>query len=462
MRPFACVSSGLSILLFAALLPFVTDARAEDPDTAAPPLDFREIIHQAKSRVFPAVLFVRCISESHEGGKRETQQVSGSGVLITADGEFLTNWHVVEKAVEVRCLLLDGRAFPAKVLGTDKSTDLALCRLEGGEDTGPFPCASLGDSDALTEGDFVMAMGAPWGLSRSVSLGIVACTRRYLPGNSEYSLWIQTDASISPGNSGGPLVNTDGAVIGLNTRGVRSGGDMGFAVPSATIRLVLDHLRKDDRVPWSWSGLLLQPLRDFDKDMVYEGDHGVIVTGTEPESPARRAGIKARDRLLAVNGRPLDARVTEDLPALRRLLALLPGGEPARFEVQRDGQTIEVEFAPRAKGSVEGEELDLPRWDFSVKEINQFDNPELFFYRKKGVFVQGIRQPGNAADAGLRRGDIIVRVGSDDVETLDRLKAVHEAAVADVGRHPKIVLTVLRQGLMRQIVLDFARDYERK
>lgn len=446
----------LGVVVAAAPLP----ALAEEGPQA--PLDFREIIRGAKSRVFPAVVFVRCISETHAGGKRETQQSSGSGVLISPDGEFLTNWHVVDKTIELRCLLLDGRAFHAEVIGSDKSTDLALCRLKTEEGDGPFPHALLGDSTVLTEGDFVMAMGAPWGLSRSVSLGIVACTRRYLPGNSEYSLWIQTDASISPGNSGGPLVNTDGQVIGLNTRGVQVGGDMGFAVPSSTIDVVVEHLREGGRVPWTWSGLLLQPLRDFDRDMYFEGDEGVIVKGTEPESPARRAGILARDRLLTVNGERIDARVAEDLPALRRKLSLLPGGEEARFTLRRGGDVLEVAFAPRDKGDLEGEELELPRWDFSAKEINQFDNPGLYFYRKQGVFVHGVKRPGNAGDAGLRRGDIVLKVDRTPIEDLDGLRTIHEKAIADVDQRAKVVFTVLRQGLLRQIVLDFARDYERK
>jgi serine protease Do len=166
-------------------------------------LEFRHVINQAKERVFPAVVFVKCVSENYDTGKRITQESSGSGVLISPKGELLTNWHVVDKAVEVRCLLFDGQALRAKVVGTDKDTDLALLQLAMPENAKPLPYAKLGDSGKLAEGQFVMAMGAPWGLSRSVSLGILSCTRRFLPGSSEYSLWLQTDAAISPGNSGG-------------------------------------------------------------------------------------------------------------------------------------------------------------------------------------------------------------------------------------------------------------------
>ncbi len=195
---------------------------AAQPENAdAPRLDFRKVIFDAKSKVFPAVVFIRCVVESYEGGKKTSFEIAGSGVIVTPGGEVLTNWHVVDKAVEVRCLLFNGQALEAKVLGSDKDTDLGLIQLKMPAGSPPLPTAALGDSHKLTEGDFVMAMGAPWGLSRSVSMGIVSCTRRFLPGISEYSLWLQTDASISPGNSGGPLVNTAGEVIGINTRWAR-------------------------------------------------------------------------------------------------------------------------------------------------------------------------------------------------------------------------------------------------
>jgi len=132
------------------------------------------------------------------------QEVAGSGVIISKGGEVLTNWHVVDKAIEVRCLLSDGRPLDAKVLGTDKDTDLALLQLEKPSGGALLPMAALGHSSLLKEGDFVMAMGAPWGMARSVSIGIISCTARFLATSSEYSLWLQTDASICPGNSGGP------------------------------------------------------------------------------------------------------------------------------------------------------------------------------------------------------------------------------------------------------------------
>jgi len=307
-----------------------------------------------------------------------------------------------------------------------------------------------------------MAMGAPWGLNRSVSIGIVSCTRRYLPNHSEYSLWLQTDASISPGNSGGPLVNTAGEVVGINTRATSRGGDMGFAIPSVTVRSIIRQLRESKKVNWSWTGLQLQPLKDFRRNIYFAGDHGVIVAETDPESPARNAGVRVRDRILQINDRDITAVWEEDLPAVRRTLGLLPKNTPAKVKIQRGQETLTLELTPREKGKVEGKELDCPRWDVTVKAVNQFDNEDLYFYRKEGVFVYGVKYPGNAASAGLREKDILLRIGEKEVKTLDDVQQAYDRAIENIKTKHRIVVTALRNGLMRQMVLDFARDYEKE
>jgi S1-C subfamily serine protease len=307
-----------------------------------------------------------------------------------------------------------------------------------------------------------MAMGAPWGLNRSVSIGIVSCTGRYLPDHSEYSLWLQTDASVSPGTSGGPLIDTEGRVIGITTLGALVGGDMGFAIPSNTVRLLLPRLREHGEVNWSWAGVQLQPLRDFKRDIYFQWSEGVMVAGTDEESPARRAGLQPRDRIVAINGQPANALTEENLPNVRRLIGLLPKEKPAKFELMRDGKTIVVEITPREKGKVEGEELDCPRWDLTVKEINQFDNPQLYFYRKKGVFIYGVERPGNAADAGLRERDIIMQIDGREVRSLKDVKNMHEKAVDEIDQRHRMVFTVMRNGLVNQVVLHYLRDYEKE
>jgi len=434
-----------------------------DAMSATGSLDFRQVVRDAKAKVFPATVFVLVLQESHESGKKITREISGSGVIISPAGEVVTNWHVVDKAVEVRCLLYDGTPMDATVVGSDKDTDLALIQLTVPDDyAGELPHAVMGDSAALNEGDFVMAMGAPWGLSRSVSIGIVSCRDRYLRTNSEYSLWLQTDAAISPGNSGGPLVNTTGEVIGINTRGMMQGGDTGFAVPSATVEMIVDQLREYGSVNWSWTGLRLQPLKDFNRNIYFEGDNGVIVAATDPSSPARQAGVLAQDRILAINGVPVTAEFEEHLPAVRLALARLPKHTEAMLTIRRNGEDIEVAFTPRAKGEVEGDELECPRWNMTVKTINQFDNEDLYFYRKEGVFIFGIKHPGNAYAARLREQDIILDIEGEPVTTLEDIRRIYDEAIEGIGARHKVRVVVLRNGLERQVVLDFSKDYERE
>jgi serine protease Do len=453
---------GLSVL--------IPDGRAEvvraevvevPPALAQQPLDFRQIVKQGKDQVFPAVVFIKCVREDLRRGERRSQEVSGSGVLISPRGELLSNWHVVDKAVEVRCLLYDGRAFNARVLGSDKDTDVALLQLELPEDAPDLPYARMGSSLDLEEGDFVMAMGAPWGLSRSVSIGIVSCTRRYLPGASEYSIWLQTDAAISPGNSGGPLVDTDGQVVGLNTRGMTSGGDTGFTVPIEVAREVADQIRRFGRMEWSWTGIQLQPLRDFNRNVYFPETEGVLVADTDPESPARQAGLMAGDRIVRVNGQSMNGLTQEDIPDLNRFLGLLAKGEPSTFELVRRSSPMTLEITPRAKGQVEGDQLECPRWDFSVKAINQFDNPDLYFHRKEGVFVYGVKFPGNAAAAGFAAQDILLAIDGKPVRSLDEVRSLHENSLNNIQRKHRVLVTLLRNGELRQVVLDFSRDHAR-
>lgn len=442
-------------------LGFVADS-AWGEDSALSRFDFQQVVQQSKDRVFPSLVFIRVLSETHDSGKKMTQEASGSGVLISPDGEVLTNWHVVDKAREVRCLLFDGTPLYADIIGTDKDLDLALIKLRLPVGAAALPYAELGDSAKMKEGDFVMAMGAPWGLSRSVSIGIISCTKRVLTEASEYSLWLQTDAAISPGNSGGPLINTEGQVIGINTRGIMQGGDMGFSIPSQTIAAILPRIRQYKGANWAWTGLRLQPLRDFNKNIYFDAKEGVIVAGTDPESPARKAGVQDRDRIVKVDGQPVNGVTEEDLPDVHRLLGLLAIDKPVNVELVRNGQTVSLELTPREKGKVEGEELDCPRWDLTVKGINQFDNPNLYFHRKLGVFIYGVKFPGNAANAGLREQDIVLKIDNKPVESLEDVKALHAEAMANLGAKNKLMFTVLRNGLMRQVILDFSRDFEKE
>lgn len=422
------------------------------------PTDLAAALARAKTRVFPALVFVSPVVEQFEEGEKKRQEVVGSGVIISPEGEVVTNRHVVDKAVDIRCLLFDGRVMRAKTVGQDKDTDLALIKLEG---DGPFPYAEFADSSTIFEGQFVMAMGAPWGLSRSVSLGIVSCTERFLP-QGEYSLWLQTDAALNPGNSGGPLVDVDGRVVGICTLASLIGGDMGFAVPSNTVRKVVDGLRKDGRVMRAWTGLTLQPLKDFKRNTFFDARKGVLVAGVAPRSPAEAAGFKVGDLLLSVNGNPTDGVTEEDLPRTRRALAELPVGEAAEACLRRKGEEIRLVITPREKGKVEGEDFDCEAWNMTVKAINEFATPELHYFVKKGVYIQGVKMPGNASQAGLRRKDIVISMEGKRIGTLEELARIYEELVSDEARPKRVRMEVLRGGIERLVVLDYSTKYERE
>jgi S1-C subfamily serine protease len=422
-------------------------------------IDFQKTIRMAKDRVFPSVVFINAIVNDYQTGKKSYVNTYGSGVIISDEGEVLTNWHVINNAIELRCMLQDGSTYKATIIGSDKDVDIALIQLDHHNVAVSFPAAELGDSSSLIEGDFVMAMGAPWGLSRTLSLGIISCTNRFLENKSEYSLWLQTDASISPGNSGGPLVSTSGQVVGINTRGINSGGDIGFAVPSNTIKKLLPRIRKFKKVNWSWTGLSLQPLNDFRHNIHFnETGGGVIVAGTEPESPAQMTGILIKDRITAINGEPITALTSEALPPLRAKLGMLPHGKPVRITIERGGDLQDFVIVPQEKGKVEGKEYVCSNWGFSVKAINRFETPNLYFHTKKGVFVYGLKPLGNAEIAGLRPNDIIDRVNGVKINGLEELKQANESFNNGLGKSPRVNISLLRNGLPHQVVIESTID----
>ena len=419
------------------------------------PNPFQAVVQQAGEKVFPALVYIRAVRDELSGGRDSAVAVSGSGVVISADGEVVTNHHVIDKASDIRVLLNDGRAFEAKLVGSDKDTDIALLKLKLPPETPPLAFAEFADSPAH-EGEFVMALGAPWGLNRSVSIGIISCANRYLPDHGEYSLWYQTDAAISPGNSGGPLIDTDGRIVGINTLGMMTGGAVGFTIPAATIKVVLPRLRRYGKANWAWFGLHFQPLRDFDRNIFQPYSHGVVVAATDVGSPARRAGFESNDLLVAIDGVPVTVTTGEALPALRRTLGLVPFGRKVTFTVERAGKTLELRAAAAEKGTVEGDELSLNGWGFTAKAINRFDNPNLYFYRNRGVFVYGVKEYGGAARGGLHKQDIIVSVNGRMIDTLADLSEAYGNAEKNSAETRRSVMVVMRSGATVRLTINYS------
>ncbi len=422
----------------------------------------RRMIEHAKQRVYPALVFLKPIQEDIESGETRKREVLGSGVIITPDGLVVTNHHVVEHAVEIRAVLSDRRQLPAKLLGKDPETDLALLQLEGLRPDEQLPYAEFADSDRLSSGDFVMAMGSPFGFERSISLGIVSNTRRYMgfEGRYVFNTFIQTDAAINPGNSGGPLVDVYGRVVGINTLALRGGDGIGFAIPSNTVRDVVQRLRRDGRVIRAYTGLRLQPLRDFRSNTFVDSDVGVLVRDVAQASPAQEAGIRPGDLLVAVRGETVTATYVEDLPAVERLLADLPIGESVELTIRRGSENLTVTLVPEERGSLDLAYFECKRWGFTAKEYNEFSEPTLSFYKRRGVFVSGVKYGGPGYRAGLREQDILLEVAGRTIETIDDLKTAYEEALAKKGPRKRVLLRVKRRQFVMPIVVDYSRASE--
>ena len=423
--------------------------------------DLRTIISRAKSDVFPALIFVKPIVEDYDSGEKTQQEVFGSGVIVSDDGYAVTNWHVVDKAVRINCVLHDKRQVEVDLIGADRDTDLALLKLP---DPGPgqtYPYAGFADTAGVQEGDFVMALGSPFGFQRSISLGIVSNAQRYIGFKTEhkYNTWIQTDAAINPGNSGGPLIDTQGRIVGINTLGV-AGTGLGFSIPASMVQNIMAQLKQDGRVLRAYTGLRLQALKDFHSNTFLDSEQGVLITGVEENSPAAEAGIRAGDILLTIGEQGVEGTYAEMLPAIWCRLADLAIDAPGPMQLLRGSETIQATLTAEEKGKLEGEDFDCRRWNMTVKEINKYRTPRLYYVRQKGVYIQGVKYPGNAAQSGLGRRDIILKIDTKPVETVENVKQIYEQMVQDEQREKKVMFEVLRNGLRKWVVLDYRRDYE--
>ncbi len=425
-------------------------------------VDFVRVINSAKQRVYPVIVYLKPIQETFEEGEQAERQVIGSGVIVSPDGYVVTNYHIAEKVTKIRAVLFDEQQVTVSVVGQDQDTDLALLKLDLAEEDQPVRYAEFGDSSELEEGDFVMTMGCPLGLTRSVSFGVVSNTKRYLgPRLSRYNLWIQTDAAINPGNSGGPLVNTSGEIVGITTLGTSWYENIGFAIPSNLVKRVVAELKEHGEVKRAWSGIVLQALRDFESNTIVDAERGVLVAHVEPDSPAAEAGLEAQDLLLELNGEQINGMFVEDLPSLRGTFAALPANQPATLTVERDGQVLSLTVSPIIKGEVEGEDFDCKEWQMTTKEINKFADREMYYFRKQGVYVQGVKYPGNAQHSGIRAGDIILDVEGEDITSLDAVRKAYERLDQKPKGERKAFLKVLRRGVHRLVLLDYnKRDAE--
>jgi len=340
--------------------------------------------------------------------ERMPRRSLGSGVIIEPSGVALTNAHVVADAEQVEVVTVDGIRHKAKVVGTDRKTDLAVLRLEANGTPG-FPHLPLGDSNETQVGDWVLAVGSPFGLQATVTAGIISAKARQI-GAGPYDDFLQTDAAINPGNSGGPLVNMRGEVIGINTAIVRGGSGIGFAIPASMAKSISSELLSKGRVTRGWLGVSLQPLTpELAASFGVKDAKGALVTEVMPESPAAKAGLRSGDVIVEVNGKKV-----ENPGDLARTVALAPPRRVAKLTVWRGKQEHSLSVVLREAPG----ERQASRLGFEVRPVTAEIAGELGLRSPDGVVVTRVEEGSEAAEAGLRRGDVVVELNREPIKTL--------------------------------------------
>ena len=367
----------------------------------------------------PSVVQVEAILKVND----RRSEVTGSGVIASADGRILTNHHVVDKAEKVTIAVPGLRAkLPARIVGTDKQTDIALLRVDPPQ---PLSAAVFGGADAVRVGQWVLAVGNPYGLDGTVSLGIVSAKGRNLGIPDLLNEFIQTDAMIDRGSSGGPLVDLEGRVIGINSRG--QGRGIGFTIPIDTALEVMRELEAGG-VERGWLGITIQP---FDRELAtyfrVPEQTGVIVDSVTPHSPAAQAGLRPGDILTTFEGQPIEAEKEEDLGSFQRQVAHVPPGHSAELELLRDGQRKKVKLALAAAPKVESDEV-ASDVGFHAEEITETLYRSQRLNTRRGAYVSFVESGSPAAEAGLQTGDVIRKVEGHDIDDLGELRSALGAA----------------------------------
>ena len=375
--------------------------------------------------VTPAVVHVEAVVRVNN----RRNVVTGSGFVVRSDGIALTNHHVVERAIKVTIGIQDrpGR-YTAEVLGTDKQTDLAVLRIYPRSEGETFPVVTLGDSDELRVGEWVIAIGNPYGLDGTVSLGIVSAEGRDLEADNLLNDFIQTDAMIDRGSSGGPLVRLDGSVIGINSRG--QGRGIGFTIPINTAKRVMDDLLGSGEIARGYLGVVIQPLeRELAEYWKIPEVQGVVVNGIVEGSPAEKAGMKVGDIVTRFSGEPIAAEKDKDIGDFQRRVARMPVGETVEVEVFREGKTHRLSAILGSQPKVVPAEEETP-WGLTVQELTLGLIRLHRLVEHEGVLVSFVERGSEAAEAGLNLGDLIQRLNEQPVSDLATFREALETVEA--------------------------------
>src|SRR5579864_1253367 len=383
-------------------------------------------------------------SENRTPRQRDQREDSlGSGVIVSPDGYILTNNHVIDGATDVRVTLADKRQLKAKVVGTDPKTDIAVLKVEGSG----FPAITIGDSSKVQVGDYALAIGDPFGVGQTVTMGIISAMNRGNLGIEDYEDFIQTDAPINPGNSGGALINDRGELVGINTA-ILSGGSggnegIGFAIPINMARNVMSQILDHGKVDRAYLGIMVQDITPgISKAMNLKNMKGVLVGDVSPAGPAKKSGVQRGDVILEVNGKPM-----EDSRELRNSISMMNPDSTVKLKLLRNGNPSDVsvklgdlpsdkEQAKTEEGSSDKALNGVTVENLDAQTARQLGLPAATV----GVVVTDIDPASSLASAGLRRGDVIQEVNHQPVRNVMQF----EEAMRKAGDHP--LLLVNRQG----------------
>lgn len=411
----------------------------------------RQMVASARDKVFPALVNIDVVTLEYQNGKETKNRSTGSGTIISADGHVLTNAHVTDQGHKFWCILADKQRVPATMVGEDPWTDLAIIKIDVSKLSGDakLAFASFGDSSELGVGDYVLAMGSPFALSRTVTLGIISNTERVFTSSRDagevdemmlnweqrtglFTTWIQHDALINPGNSGGPLVNLKGQIVGVNTRG---GSGMAFATPSNMARQVAESLISKGEVPRSSIGASFRHTQNTGIE------RGVLIDSVEEDAPAAQAGLRSGDVITAINGEAINTRFAEEVPPLLKRIADNPIGTSIKFDYIRSGQpaiaTVTTEKLLRDRG----EEAALRTWGVTAQRITDRAAQLRKLPSTKGALVTSLRSGGPAeqAEPKLGWGDVIRSLDGQPIDSLNDLVEAYKR-VASMKDKPEFVL----------------------
>lgn len=421
----------------------------------------------AFEKVYPALVRIYVVFTSPRSGRMERRRAAGSGAIISSDGYVVTNHHVAGNATSIRVTLATREEIRADLVGTDPLSDIAVLKLrleERDNPNVPLAVAHWGDSDGVRVGDVVFAMGSPAAVSQSVTKGIVANTELILPeglagmfvldGENVGSLvrWIAHDAVIFGGNSGGPLVDENGLIIGINEIGL---GSLGGAIPGNLAQSVAEQIIGSGEVKRSWSGVAVQPLLKGS-----DASHGILVASVIPDSPAEAAGIRAGDIITDFDGVAVQCRVAEELPLFNQLVLGTPVGKTVVVGLMRDGQKKSVRLTTDARERMLARPEEIKNWGITARNITRMMALEHHRPSPSGVLVDSVRPSGPCAEAkpGLKNDDLILTINGETVQDIAALREMTNKAIGPSDTPVSLRVGFARENSQMLTVIQVGRD----